>query len=251
MVDIGRAPYRTRARLYPDSDEEFEIQWYIARDDAPLFRGPRAVNNLEWEKDRDEYLPTSVGEIYSSRRSTRNWRVKLLALGQHQCGTAADFAGDGVFDPDSPPVEYRPDHLPKCCGWAFEGAGGGVGSGGANMTWTASPVGDTCCDAGAADVGVTYAGSITVVGIGGFQYYRYTLAAGSYTATTTWSGTTLALSTVATSGPTCDFQPDGVFNYHGGASQSFTLAISRVVCVSVSLNFADAVSAYTFEITSP
>ena len=129
VVDIGSSPYKTRARLYPDSDQEFEIEWYEARPDAPLLGVPSALNCLEWEGDRSDWLPTVVGEIFGANVTRSRRKIKPLATGQHRCGTAADFAGDGIFDPLAPPVEYREDGLPTCCAEGVVGEGG-LGFGG-------------------------------------------------------------------------------------------------------------------------
>lgn len=123
-VEIGRRSYRTHARLYDDGPL-FEILWYPARDDVPFRRGPNAINSLEWEVDREgEFMPLGVGEDVNSERVFEFAPVNPLAVGDHQCGTAADFAGDGVFDPEPPYVQYRPDGLPVCCGPFFGGIGG-------------------------------------------------------------------------------------------------------------------------------
>lgn len=144
-------------------------------------RGPRAINNLEWERDREEYLPTTVGELYGTRRETRNWRVKLLALGEHRCGTDADFAGDGVCDPSPPYVSYRPDHLPTCCGAAQEGDGGGVGSGSADVVW-AGPDPSTCITGVPMTLGLTYSREISFG-----QTHWYTLPIGINGASTLYT----------------------------------------------------------------
>ena len=136
MVDIGRTPYRTLAHLYPDSDEVFEIEWYQARPEAPCLPYPSALNNLIWERDREEWLPTAVGEIYGAPRVYTRGAIKPLANGLHQCGTPADFAGRGVYDPLSPPVVYRDDGLPMCCGPGAVGRGGAVGGGSATVSYT-------------------------------------------------------------------------------------------------------------------
>jgi len=135
VVDIGRAPYRTRARLYPGGPE-FTIDWYVALDSAPPLPFPSAINNLEWEVDREEWLPVSVGEIYGAPREWILGAKKPLANGRHQCGTEADFGGAGVYDPLSPPVVYRNDGLPMCCGPGAVATGGAVGGGSATVAYT-------------------------------------------------------------------------------------------------------------------
>jgi len=124
VVEIGRSTYRTLARLYPDSDEVFEVEWYEARPDAPLLGTPSALNSLIWARDHDEYLQTAVGEIPLAPFVKVPYQQKILATGDHVCGTAEDFAGQGVYDDTSPDVTYRSDGLPTCCGAAVEGMGG-------------------------------------------------------------------------------------------------------------------------------
>ena len=104
------------------------MRWYVARDDAPLLGFPSALNNLVFARDRDDWVETAVGEIFGSQYTQQPPDVNPLALGDHYCGTPEDFAGEGAIDMDSPPVEYRPDGLPLCCGQQYEPAGGlGIG----------------------------------------------------------------------------------------------------------------------------
>jgi hypothetical protein len=135
VVDIGHAPYRTHARLY-EGGPVFEIEWYEALPSAPCLPYPSAISNLIWERDREEWLPTIVGEIYGAPRTYHRGKRKPLASGLHQCGTAADYAGAGVYDPTSPPVVYRNDGLPICCGPGAVATGGAVGGGSAVVVYT-------------------------------------------------------------------------------------------------------------------
>lgn len=139
MVDIGQNAYTTTARLYPDSDEVFHIRWYEALPDAPLLGFPSALNGLSWEGDREDWLETAVGEIFRGGYQQLPPNRNPLALGLHYCGTPEDFAGHGSIDLMSPPVVYRPDGLPACCGAIF-GAQGGLGLGGAFSMTTPNPV---------------------------------------------------------------------------------------------------------------
>jgi len=170
VVDIGRDAGRVRGRLYPDSDEEFDIEWYQARDDAPLLGCPSAINNLALVKDAERDLYPLVGEIPYARFTKRPNRIKPLATGGHRCGTEEDFAGDGAIDFDSPDVEYRADGLPRCCGEMFEGAGGLVAGGSADVVPVYVGAGGLV-NGGSADVvpafvglgGLVAGGSATVV----------------------------------------------------------------------------------------
>lgn len=131
-TEIGRRSYTTRARLYDDGPL-FEILWYPALNDVPFKRGPNAISSNEWQADRpDEFDMMSVGEDPNYPRKYLYTPKKDQATGGHTCGTPADWAGDGVYDPLPPFVEYRPDGLPTCCGpyippflgpWVFEAPG--------------------------------------------------------------------------------------------------------------------------------
>lgn len=118
VVDFGRSCYKTKARLFRDSDEETEIQWYFARDDAPTLPYETAVTSSYW--DREEVyvgLPyrEGVGEVSPGPRiHTRAIEIPA-ARGTHICGTREDFEQGAVFDPDITPRVYRPDGLPTCC----------------------------------------------------------------------------------------------------------------------------------------
>lgn len=124
VVDIGHDPYTVTARLYPDSDRVFTIKWYEAHKDAKVLPFPSALTNLVFERDREDWLPTAVGEIFGGPWQQNAREDAPLATGDHFCGTEKDFAGEGEIDEDAPPVEYRPDGLPLCCGQQFEMRGG-------------------------------------------------------------------------------------------------------------------------------
>lgn len=112
------------ARLYKDGPL-FEILWYPARNDVPFKRGPNAISSNQWQADRpDEYDQVEVGEDPEYPRVFKYAPVNPLAVGGHVCGTPADWAGDGVYDPEPPYVEYRPDGLPYCCGALLASTGG-------------------------------------------------------------------------------------------------------------------------------
>lgn len=124
VVDIGHDAYTTTARLYPDSDRLFKIRWYEALPDAQPLPFPSAINNLVFERDREDWLPTAVGEVFGAPYTQSRPSVNPLATGDHYCGTEDDFGGRGQIDEDGPPVEYRPDGLPVCCGQLAEMRGG-------------------------------------------------------------------------------------------------------------------------------
>ena len=140
VVDLGHQTGPARARLYPDSDEEFDILWYAALPDAPLLGCPTAVNRLIHERDREDWLPTDVGEVPFSFVDYQYLPPNPFALGIHRCGTASDFRGNGAINWNPPFVSYRFDGLPDCCGFAWEGLGGAVGGG--SSPWWYYPPGD-------------------------------------------------------------------------------------------------------------
>ena len=232
-MDIGRAPYTCRARLYPDDATEYELNWYICRDDAPLLGSPSAVNILEWENDREEWLETSVGEVPYTREPTTDWDTRPLATGVHRCGDDGDFAGDGEFDPSPPYVDYRPDGLPTCCAEALEARGGGKGGGVAAWTWTPDPVGLSCCDAGLAALGATYTGLVPL-GLSHIVHYRYAVSAGNYTAT--WDlvpGVFFGSYLLVETGPACDNTPTLLVATTSYGTYAFTVATDGVLCVAI------------------
>jgi hypothetical protein len=134
VVDYGRNAFRCHARLYPDDDTIYPLTWYVARPDAKLMKGPRAIMNIDTCLGVDDWIETAVGQVPDGFYQKLPNRVDLLALGRHRCGTPADFAGEGKFNPDPPYVVLNPNGLPACCGFITAGGGGGVGSGVATVT---------------------------------------------------------------------------------------------------------------------
>lgn len=131
-MDIGRDAFTTTARLYPDSERVFKIKWYQALPTAKLLPFPSALNNLVFCLNKDEFLDTAVGQLPLAQYTQQRPDMNPLALGDHFCGSEADFGGRGQIDEMSPPVQYREDGLPVCCGEQVEGKGGlGLGGGAA------------------------------------------------------------------------------------------------------------------------
>jgi hypothetical protein len=154
FVDFGEYPFRETIRPFRDSDEEVIIDWYPCLDTAPNLGVPTCLYNRYW--DRDEV--TADGQpIYDGRVPPRKfYPVKPAANGAHRCGSDEDFAEGGEYRPDLPPVVYRPDGLPLCCGAQFVGIGGGKGGGEADVIYQPPP-GPSCSTAGILTVGVPYA----------------------------------------------------------------------------------------------
>lgn len=139
VVDIGQDAYTTHARLYPDSDRLFKIRWYEATPDAKTLPFASALNNLILAGEDTSWYPVAVGEVFGSKYTQQPPNQNPLALGDHYCGTREDFGGHGQIDEDSPPVKYRPDGLPECCGDLFE-ARGGLGLGGTTTVADVVPI---------------------------------------------------------------------------------------------------------------
>ena len=201
VVDFGRVPYRTSCRFFKDSDVETDIIWYPALPNAPVLGFPSAISSLNWgveERDIGVYCGYRVGEVPTAERKYTNQKPKPAARGGHVCGTPEDFADGAVYDPDAPPIPYRPDGLPQCC----------VDGGGVGLGWQAFPLlrgelgwyrgdasprqanSETYPGSGQGyDIGVEVIHCAQVVEVGsndldGF-WRRHSLAGGTYTVTAT------------------------------------------------------------------
>jgi hypothetical protein len=127
-VDIGRYSYSEMLPVFRDSEAEAQVVWYPARDDAPVLGCPSSILYREW--DRDEV--TEDGEVWGPTGRALAWNgeeEKPGASGGHRCGDDIDFEEGGLFEPELPPVEYRPDGLPVCCDPLMVGRGGAVAGG--------------------------------------------------------------------------------------------------------------------------
>jgi len=139
-------PHRTRCRFFRDSDVEDEVLWYPALPDAEMLPYPSMIGNSYLDPDGVFFLPG--GEVYGAEKIFSPEQQKPGALGGHVCGTETDFREGCLFLPDEPPVTYRTDGLPTCCGAAVDRAGGGAG-GGRDLVVLNNPIvpGNTCVTA--------------------------------------------------------------------------------------------------------
>ena len=121
---------------------------------------------------------TSVGEDPEAPKEYNGrWSVPT-AVALRICGTAADFAGAGVYDATAVPPVRRPDGLPACCGWIQAGSGCCCGTGEATVTYTppTPEPGTDCPSAPELSLDTEYEWTIAS---GEAQWWKWQLAAGS------------------------------------------------------------------------
>lgn len=143
-VSVGNQPYSTAARLFRDSDETVQIQWYECRPEAldlPVLSAviPRIWLGSKWTGFAGEPPHDGVGEVLGADRPISWPEPKLTATGQHYCGTPDDFLMGCEYRPDLPPVGRNMDGLPFCCGVAAVGTGGAMSGGEAIAGLTPAP----------------------------------------------------------------------------------------------------------------
>jgi hypothetical protein len=224
VVDYGRYPFTETIRPFRDSDEEVTIRWYPAREDAPVLPFPSCIYNRSWDLDQVEAggQPLYLGPAPPYNRA----KVNPLALGNHQCGTARDFAEGGEYLPDLPPVEYRADGLPVCCGAMFEGIGGADALGAADVTYQPPPGAD-CSTAAVFAVGVPYT-FITDGRVSGEYWWTFTAPS---TGLWRFSGTGVAATVMSAFAGVCPGGPFFLLIWTGFTAD----------CVSLPLNAGDQI----------
>ena len=130
-VDIGNRSYRTMARVFEDSDELVEIQWFPADPGADFLPQSTCITSLVWATEPWRQRP--IGEEYRPRRRyIRKDRIPG-AVGPHFCGTIYEFRNGCEYRPDLPPVLYRDDGLPLCCNPFWLSSEGGLKLGGSEV----------------------------------------------------------------------------------------------------------------------
>jgi len=115
ICDYGRRPYTTTARPFRNSQDTVQLVWYPAREDAPVLPFPSAFNSLDYTAD--PIASYTVGEVYGTPRNYNGQKMKPEALGEHNCGDERDYAEGCVRDTSLPPVVYKSNGLPECCGY--------------------------------------------------------------------------------------------------------------------------------------
>lgn len=116
VVEWGRFRYRRPCRFFKDDPARVdEVIWYPAAPHARALPFPSAINQLvNSHDDTDWDWGDEIGEVPNSPKVIDHMKPIPLAIGQHQCGTATDFAEGAEYDPDAH-YPYRADGLPECC----------------------------------------------------------------------------------------------------------------------------------------
>lgn len=113
IVDLLQDAYTDTIKPYAGADLEVTRRWYKVGDDVPTLGIPSTF--LSEFSEAFPYLERDAGFVWPTARDT----MRRLAPGgltyDHVCGTAADFAGLGAFDPTRT-VVYDDEWIPECCG---------------------------------------------------------------------------------------------------------------------------------------
>lgn len=154
--DLIRRPFRTRARLLRDSDQEFDIRWYFAAEGAQQLPWPSPIHVLH--RNDQEWIKTSVGDLlFADTTLEKPNVVNPLPAGDHYHGTEEDFREGGLYLPDLPPFPRDEDGIPTVCRPPVHGLVlGGVGittpparlvlAGGTQFTFAGTGFGGTALD---------------------------------------------------------------------------------------------------------
>jgi len=90
------------------------IRWRPARPEAGTLPFPSGIISLDWHSE--PHVVEGLGEVYGEERPFV-WLDPLEHTPTpHICGTEADHLMGSEYRPDLPPVTFRADGLPTCCG---------------------------------------------------------------------------------------------------------------------------------------
>lgn len=143
-------------RPWPDSDIEVDQVWYPAAPGAAHLGRTSAYMSPDWDES-DWCTLDAPGAVIDAPRAF-NYRGQIVGLGGaggHVCGTAADFLGQTLYNPDVEPVVYDDADIPACCDHVIAVQGGGEGDGTALFAGEVIPTPE-CFDAPLLQNGVTY-----------------------------------------------------------------------------------------------
>lgn len=118
LVDFARRPYTTACRFFRDSELQANIVWYPCLPDAPDLGIASPFLSRDWEVTEDAWgIPDDPGpgEVGGAPRVFNRKQPIPAATGAHRCGTDEEWRKGALYNPDRPPVLYRPDGLPTCC----------------------------------------------------------------------------------------------------------------------------------------
>jgi len=90
------------------------LKWRRANPAAGTLPYPSRLCSLDWATR--PHIAEGCGEVYGEERT---FLPKLHPPGPpnaHICGTERDFREGGEYTPSLPPITYRVDGLPTCCG---------------------------------------------------------------------------------------------------------------------------------------
>ena len=111
-VDLLRAGYRTRMRLWADDpDLETEIRWFRTAPGAQLFAGPTAFRSQYFNPEPG---PRPLGEVFGAPRVFDKGDNPVGYLGTQFCGREVDWEIGGAFG-RSNLIITDPDGWATCC----------------------------------------------------------------------------------------------------------------------------------------
>lgn len=164
----------------------------------------------EWDADGQTWAEGGVAE-------EGTWVARAVvpgALGEHVCGTEADFRDGCPRDESIPVVKYGSSGLPQCCNPPALGDAGGAMGGRALVLWPVVP-GNTCATAYDLPAGVTQTFSFPAAGS---YWIRVPIAVASawHTESSVVSGSTVGAIANAAFGPDCgSLTPHGFWSLTG------------------------------------
>jgi len=127
------------------------VKWRRADPAAGTLPFPSRLCSLDWVSE--PFRVEGVGEVYGEERNFAPKALPTFVVTDHICGTEQDHREGGLYLPDLPPVTFREDGLPTCCGPIPE-----------PPPPPPPPVGETCGTAEDIEVGETFEGITGEVG---------------------------------------------------------------------------------------
>lgn len=111
VMDLLRSCYSTKMRFFADSDQEIDVRWFWADEDAQIFPEHTRFGSGNWADEPFHW--NGAGEVLGAPRPWNDGAPIDGLVGDHYCGPLATYQNGGTFP--GVPLEGLANGKCACC----------------------------------------------------------------------------------------------------------------------------------------